>query len=123
MDWDFFKESELADRQIGACLMDPLFMNKLISLRRKYGMPMQITSGYRSAETNKSVGGSDNSAHLYGKAVDVLVRGRDAYKLVKLAMEEGFTGIGVSQKGASRFIHLDTMPNSASQPRPAIWSY
>tara|TARA_R110000822_G_scaffold1244_9_gene5594 strand:- start:440 stop:811 length:372 start_codon:yes stop_codon:yes gene_type:complete len=123
MDWEFFKESELADRKTGECLMDPFFMDKIMSLRRKFAAPMQITSGYRSKETNAAVGGADTSAHLYGKAVDVLIRGGDAYRLVQLAIAEGFTGIGVSQKGSSRFIHLDTMPNSAEQPRPTIWSY
>jgi uncharacterized protein YcbK (DUF882 family) len=84
---------------------------------------MKITSGYRSKETNLAVGGAENSPHTHGKAVDVAVRGADALKLIQLALQEGFTGIGVSQKGSSRFIHLDTMDNTPEQPRPTIWSY
>jgi zinc D-Ala-D-Ala carboxypeptidase len=40
-----------------------------------------------------------------------------------LALEQGFTGIGVSQKGAIRFIHVDDLPDAPGQPRPTIWSY
>ena len=52
--------------------------------------------------------------------------GHKAFEIVKLAMELGFTGIGVKQNGihAKRFIHLDTMPKkSITSPRPWIWSY
>ena len=55
--------------------------------------------------------------HSYA-AIDLGVVGRDAYDLVKLAFELGFTGVGVSQrKGVPRFIHLD------DREIPAIWSY
>ena len=32
-------------------------------------------------------------------------------------------GIGVNQKGASRFIHLDDLDQSDSHTRPWVWSY
>ena len=121
--WKYFTEKELADTRTGECLMDPDFMVKLNKLRDLYGKPMRITSGYRSKETNLAVNGAENSPHMYGKAVDVYVSGVDALNLLVLAVDVGFTGIGVSQKGASRFIHIDTMENSLSQPRPTIWSY
>ncbi len=37
--------------------------------------PIIITSGYRSAELNKKVGGASNSNHLTGCAVDIRVAG------------------------------------------------
>ena len=121
--WKYFTEQELADTRTGECRMDEAFMVKLVKLRELYGKPMRITSGYRSKETNSAVGGAENSPHMHGKAVDVYVSGAAALNLIRLALEVGFTGIGVSQKGASRFIHIDTMDNSPSQPRPTIWSY
>jgi uncharacterized protein YcbK (DUF882 family) len=121
--WQYFTEKELADSRTGECHMDPSFMVKLIKLRELYGKPMRITSGYRSKETNAAVGGAENSPHMHGKAVDVYVSGVDALNLLVLAVDVGFSGIGVSQKGNSRFIHIDTMDNSPSQPRPTIWSY
>jgi hypothetical protein len=35
--------------------------------------PVTITSGYRNAETNALVGGSTNSAHLYGLGADFII--------------------------------------------------
>jgi hypothetical protein len=52
----------------------------------------------------------------------VAVAGADAIRLLVLAAEFGFTGIGVQQKGEGRFIHLDDVPGTLL-PRPAIWSY
>jgi hypothetical protein len=43
--------------------------------------------------------------------------------VLKLALEAGFTGIGVAQKGSGRFMHLDDLLNDEGQPRPTIWSY
>jgi hypothetical protein len=52
------------------------------------------------------------------------VRGHEVYVLTKLAMQHGFTGIGLKQHGASRFLHLDDLPNgNPTGPRPWIWTY
>lgn len=40
-----------------------------------YGEPIVITSGYRSPEVNKAVGGSPTSNHLTGCAVDIRCAG------------------------------------------------
>ena len=42
-------------------------------LRDHIGMPITITSGYRSSEVNKAVGGVSSSQHLYGCAADCVV--------------------------------------------------
>lgn len=39
-------------------------------LREALGKPVLITSGYRSPEVNRAVGGSKTSQHLLGEAVD-----------------------------------------------------
>lgn len=39
-------------------------------LREAYGKPIRITSGYRSKELNKAVGGSRTSDHVNGMAAD-----------------------------------------------------
>lgn len=43
----------------------------LDNLRRLYGRPIVITSGYRSPALNDAVGGVKNSRHLQGLAVDI----------------------------------------------------
>lgn len=42
-------------------------------LRRMYGEPIVITSGYRSPQLNKKVGGVANSWHTQGNAADIHV--------------------------------------------------
>jgi uncharacterized protein YcbK (DUF882 family) len=123
--WDFFTQDELRCKGTDECNMDQEFMEMLVSLRYAYDKPMVISSGYRDASYNQVIGGAKNSPHLFGKAVDVLVSGRDAYELMSLAMEKDFSGIGISQRGPheSRFIHIDTMDNSNMHPRPWVWSY
>jgi len=125
MMWDFFSEKELKCKGTGECDMDERFMSRLVKLRKDFNQPMIISSGYRHESYNQVIGGAKNSPHLYGKAVDVLVSGKVAYRLMNLAMKHGFTGIGISQRGNhdKRFLHIDTMEDSNVHPRPWVWSY
>ena len=125
IDWVYFTEKEMQCRGTGECNMDEKFMEKLSHLREDYNKPMIITSGYRSQAHNSAVGGSPNSAHVHGRAVDILVSGNEAYDILSLAFKHGFTGIGVAQRGAhnKRFIHIDDMDDSDRSPRPSVWSY
>ena len=124
MDWakyPNFSRAKLACSHCGAEGIRPELMDKVQALRVAYGKPMPETSGYRCpqhpAEAKKTVPG----AHQLGLAIDIGVQGKDAYDLVKLATNMGFTGIGVQQKDTGRFIHLDVV--NAELPRPMIWSY
>ena len=49
-----------------------LVKNLLQPLRNAFGKPIRITSGYRSVEVNKAVGGSKTSQHTKGEAVDIV---------------------------------------------------
>jgi zinc D-Ala-D-Ala carboxypeptidase len=40
-------------------------------IREHFGVPIRISSGYRSAELNKCVGGSTTSQHSSGEAIDI----------------------------------------------------
>jgi len=84
-----------------------------------------ISSGYRDETHPVEAMKKDpkGGAHVSGKACDILIDRKDAFELLSLAFLIGFTGIGVNQKGGSRFLHLDTIENSPSRPRPTIWSY
>ena len=119
-----FSKEEFDCQQTGENEMQHSFMSKLQALRTAYGKSMLITSGFRSynhsIEKKKP---KKNGAHPTGLAADIGVAREDAYKILKLALELGFTGIGISQKGGSRFIHLDTIESNPDQPRPTIWSY
>ena len=123
--WQYFTEDELRCKGTDECCMDEQFMLTLEALRQEFNEPMIISSAYRDLSYNQVIGGAKNSPHLYGKAVDVVISGKKAYRLIKLAIQYGFTGIGVSQRGQheKRFIHIDTMENSETHPRPWVWSY
>lgn len=122
--YKYFARAEMACRGSGECRMDPAFMARLERLRLVFGKPMPISSGYRSPAHNAAVSTTgETGPHTTGRAADILVRGADALTLIGLATDLGFTGIGVSQKGPSRFIHLDDLPDAPGQPRPTIWSY
>ncbi len=47
----------------------------LEGVRILLGVPIIISSGYRSPELNKAVGGSKTSQHMYGEAVDFTAPG------------------------------------------------
>ena len=39
--------------------------------RKHFGKPIRISSGYRSVALNKEIGGSKNSQHIQGQAIDI----------------------------------------------------
>lgn len=115
----YFTESEFACKHCGKCEMDQKFVDRLNKLRKAYGAPLKVSSGYRCTEhpVEARKGSAAPGMHTTGKAVDFAVERGDAYRLLMLALEMGFTGIGVQQKGAGRFIHLD------DRDSPTVWSY
>lgn len=46
-------------------------LSKLDEIRKMYGKPITITSGYRCPELNKAVGGKPNSQHMKAEAADL----------------------------------------------------
>jgi zinc D-Ala-D-Ala carboxypeptidase len=119
-----FSKREFDCKHTGRNDMQPEFMEALQSLRTEYGKPLVVSSGYRDVTHPAESGKNQPGIHTEGLAVDITIRGADAYRFLGLAIKHGFTGIGVSQKGASRYIHLDLAPtNSKRYPRPTVWSY
>jgi len=121
--YKYFKDSELTCKHCDAEGIDPAFMQKVDKLRDELGFPFPITSAYRCKDHPIEARKSSPGAHESGRAVDIGVRGKNAYKLVQAATKAGLTGIGISQKGGTRFIHIDDLPDSEGRPRPHIWSY
>ncbi len=120
--WPHFSVQELASRDTGILEMESEFLDRLQELRARFKRPMIITSGYRTPEENarKSTTGH-TGPHTTGRAVDVKVtNAKDRYELIALALDCGFTGVGV----AKSFIHLDDVPKGNPViPRPAVWVY
>lgn len=101
------------------------FITKLDLLRERCGFPLRVNSGYRCPEYNKAVSTTGLAGpHTTGNAVDLGVDRGLAFKVMVEAARTGeFTGFGFSQKGTSRFIHLDDLAEPEHSPRPTIWTY
>lgn len=123
MAWKYFSIDEMKCRHCGDCQMDVEFMKKLDFLRECYDKPLTVTSGYRCPAHPIEAKKSKAGAHSTGKAADLAVSRGEAHELLTLAMQMGFTGIGVQQKGSGRFLHLDMCTDSEMSPRPTVWSY
>ena len=126
MTWRYFSEDEMRCRcGCGRIHMNEHFMQRLDDLRERVRFEMPVTSGYRCAEHNRNVGGAKMSAHLTGHAADLLVHGSQVWHLLAAAIDLGFLGIGLRQKGQrdKRFIHLDDVTSSPGRPRPWVWTY
>lgn len=85
--------------------------------RDLFAKPIHINSGMRSVERNALVGGSKNSSHLRGLAIDVACdNSRDRCRLIEIFMLLGINRIGV----AKTFIHIDNDPEKDAD---VIWVY
>lgn len=131
----YFLDAELACKcgcGRGADDMRPTFMSRMINLRIVAKFPFIITSAFRCPDYNDAIyvqRGSLPGTHRDGphtkSAIDILVYGLRAYRLVALALDWNFTGIGINQKGpyAQRYVHIDDLAHGESGPRPWIWTY
>lgn len=128
-DYPNFKREEFAH---GGPEMSPIFMSKLQAARliarneaHKLGLsdvPFIISSGSRSIERNRRVGGKPDSPHLYGRACDIGYTGsRECYLIVKSLLLAGFTRIGISKN----FIHVDDgeLITEITKDHSVIWLY
>lgn len=88
--------------------------NVLDPLREKYGKPIRVSSGYRSAILNRSVNGAISSQHRLGEAADITVgskeENRKLFEIIKselpfdqLIDEKDFSWVHVSfREGRNR---------------------
>ena len=120
---NYFTIEELRCQHTGNDGIQAEFLAKLNAIRHECGFPFPITSGYRAPEHPIEARKATPGAHASGRAVDIGVRGDRALRVIEVALQHGMTGIGVNQKGGSRFIHLDDLEGDGRFSRPTIWSY
>lgn len=124
VEWQYFKRSEFACKHCGRNLIQDDFITLLDKLRKRVGFALTVNSGYRCPIYNNQVSTTGlTGPHTTGNAADFGVHRKHAYIVIREALALGFTGIGVDQKGDSRFIHLDTLTEPEHSPRPTVWSY
>lgn len=115
--WKYFKPTEktgsfgtIADLKFDLVTM-------LDQARDIAGVPFKITSGYRSPEHNKKVGGVKDSAHLTREAVDIACTSdANRWIIINSLISVGFNRIGV----AKTFIHADIAKDKTQK---VIWLY
>ena len=90
-------------------MLDENLLQKLQQLRTAIGRPIIINSAFRCPQRNAQVGGSPNSQHMLGTAVDIRVNGMTPRQVAAEAEKIGFGGIGIY----NTFTHLDTRAGRA----------
>lgn len=117
----YFRAREF-DCQCGRCVggaehMDVNLLVLLDHARAEAGVPFVITSAYRCAAHNRSVGGVTNSAHTRGQAVDIAtLSSRARFEVLRALLAMGAQRVGIG----STFVHVDT---DETKPRRVAWDY
>lgn len=125
--YQFFTEDEMRCKghaknmcKCGGKLPKHSLMVALVKLRMRVG-PLIIDSAFRCPEYNNKVSNTGfTGPHTEGLAVDIKAMHALALKIMFYAYELGFSGFGVSQKGKSRFIHIDRV---SGRGEGQLWSY
>jgi len=103
--------------------LEPEVATKLDQARHIAQVPFIITSTRRSPEKNTSVGGSKNSAHLRGLAVDLAVPDSETlFHMVSALLQAGFERlvIGVRIDGGKIVYHNLHCDLDSSLPTPVV---
>jgi uncharacterized protein YcbK (DUF882 family) len=108
--YTYFRDDEIQG-------LDPYLCAMLDRARGLAGTPFKISSGLRSAEHNASVGGKEDSTHLKGLAVDLVVSDSvSRYKIVGALFHAGFRRIGIYTDG---HVHCDI--GGDEYPQLVMW--
>ena len=107
--YKYFSDSEIVG-------LKPELVKLLDQAREIAGIPFKITSGFRTPEQNKKVGGVQDSAHETGLAVDILVKDSVSGGKILLALAQ----VGIKRFGfyGDGHIHCDI---DYSKPNPCYW--
>lgn len=103
---NFYQVSNLS--RLCELILDPV--------REKIRQPIVVTSGYRSYELNKAIGGAPSSQHLLGCAADIVCA--DMASLEKALKESNYDQLILekSNNGKSVWYHV-SIPTPNAKPR------
>lgn len=115
----FFTPKEFRCKHCGKGQPAAALVLALEVLRRAWGGPVIVNSGWRCKEHNKAVGGSESSRHLIGCAADIRPRDAEFFSPFKLLVAQMYGGLdGWEFKMYPSFVHL-AVPRSEAQN---LWS-
>lgn len=100
-------------------------MQRVVTLRTALDVKLPVRSAYRCPDYNAKISRSKSRTgpHTTGRAIDLGISGAAAFEAFALFEQLGFRGIGLDQKSGIRYIHLDDLDGSDTQPRPWVWTY
>ena len=88
-------------------LIDAALVKYIQRIRNWAGVPIVISSGYRTPAYNKKIGGAANSYHTRGQAADIYARDRkkSISEIARFAQAIGVPGIEKNEDG--NYVHVD----------------
>ncbi|KAG1668217.1 putative lactoylglutathione lyase [Nymphon striatum] len=89
--------------------LKPSLVRVLKKVEKRYGSPVIVTSGYRSAKRNAAIRGAKNSLHIYCSAADIQVKGVSKWTLAKYLRSLPGRG-GVGTYCHTKSVHIDIGP-------------
>lgn len=96
--------------------MVSLVENILDPLRRAWGRPITVTSGYRSPALNRMVGGVETSQHCKGEAADITaLNPEDNRALARLAVELGLHFDQLINEKGWAWVHISYKASGANR--------
>ena len=91
----------------------------LEEIRALFGVPLQVTSGYRNPQVNALVGGVPTSAHALGLAADFHVKGLDDLSAAKRIRDSGIVFDQLIHE-AGRCVHVGLQAAGKTQRRQVL---
>lgn len=92
--------------------LDALMWNVLDPIRRMWGKPIIVNSGYRCPKLNAAVGGSATSQHMKGEAADITAGGPTKNKeLFDMIAQSAIPFDQLIDEKNYRWIHVSYRPN------------
>lgn len=84
-----------------------LLAETLEQVRELLGVPLHVSSGYRSERVNAAVGGAETSEHLVGRAADFVPMGMDVSEAFDLIHKSGIVWNQlIHEQRHSEWIHI-----------------
>nr|DAX73674.1 MAG TPA: peptidase [Microviridae sp.] len=110
---EHFKIQEFAqkDYRCDKILIESELIKVLEDIRTHFNKPVIITSGYRTPEYNKKVGGVKNSQHTKGTAADIKVKNVLASKVQNYLSKKYPNKYGIGRY--NNFTHIDVRKKKA----------
>jgi hypothetical protein len=94
-------------------------------IREHFGKPIHVSSGYRSKDLNKAIGGSQTSQHSRGQAMDIDMDGseisnRDIFMFIKDNLEFDQLIWEFGTKGNPDWVHVSYNTNGNQRKQVLI---